>query len=50
MEATVSLDNYVQIRYKEDFFYNGDGKRLEQVAQRGDRYPIPGSIKGQVKD
>lgn len=50
MEATVSLDNYIQIIYTEGFFYNDDGKRLEQVAQRGGEYPIPGNIQGQVKD
>ena len=37
-----------QTRYKEEIFYNKGVETLEQVAQRGCRYPIPGNIQGQV--
>ena len=32
----------------EDIFYNEGGETPAQVAQRGDRCPIPGNIQGQV--
>lgn len=33
---------------KEEIFYSEDGKTLEQLAQRGGRCHIPGSVQGQV--
>jgi len=35
--------------YKEEIFYNEGGDTLAQVAQRGDRCPIPGNVQGQVE-
>ena len=37
-----------QTRYREDIFYKEGDETLAQVAQRGGRCPIPGSIQGQV--
>jgi len=34
--------------YKEEILYTEGGEAQAQVAQRGDRCPIPGNIPGQV--
>jgi len=31
----------------EEIFYSDDGETLQQVAQRGCRCPLPGSVRGQ---
>ena len=38
----------IQTGYKEEIFHDEGGETLAQVAQRGGRCPIPGSIPGQV--
>ena len=34
---------------RKELFYNEGGETLEEVAKRGDRCPIPGSVQGQVR-
>jgi len=37
---------FILIEHKKEVFYNRDGEALEQVAQRGVRCPVLGSIQG----
>lgn len=36
-------------RYKEQFFYDGGGETLAQVAQRGGDCSIPGNVQDQIE-
>ena len=38
----------IQIRYKEEIFYDEGGETLAQVSQRGARCPICGNVQVQV--
>ena len=38
----------MELRYKEEFFYDEGGETLEQVAQGGCTCPITGNIQGQA--
>jgi len=44
----IALSGKIDIRYKEEIFYNGGGETLAQVAQRGSGGPVPGNVQGQV--